>query len=207
MKYRVVAISRTMGAGGDEVGQMVAEKLGFRYVDSEIIDRAAEQAGVARDTVERSEARKGLVERILENIARGSTGMHGHDPGAAALIVEATPAYEQIIAGVIHETANQGNVVIVAHGASIPLAGRPDLLRVMVTAPVEVRMARYATSPRISEGEARKAIADSDKAREDYFRRFYNLDRELPTHYDLVVNTEALSSEQAVNAVLAVARG
>ena len=52
---------------------------------------------------------------------------------------------------------------------------------------------------------ARKLVADSDAARADYFHRFYHLERELPTNYDLVVNTDVLTVEQAQAAVLAIA--
>ena len=44
-------------------------------------------------------------------------------------------------------------------------------------------------------------MKDSDAGRRDYLRRFYNVDNELPTHYDLVVNTDALSVEQAAELI------
>jgi cytidylate kinase len=44
-------------------------------------------------------------------------------------------------------------------------------------------------------------VKDSDAGRRDYLRRFYNVDKELPTHYDLVVNTDVLSVEQAAELV------
>ena len=37
MHVRVVCISRAMGAGGETIGQLVAQHLGFRYVDEHII--------------------------------------------------------------------------------------------------------------------------------------------------------------------------
>ena len=46
MAATVVCISRTMGAGGEEVGRLVAGKLGFDYVDEDIVKRAAERGEV-----------------------------------------------------------------------------------------------------------------------------------------------------------------
>ena len=46
-------------------------------------------------------------------------------------------------------------------------------------------------------------MRDSDRERTDYFRRFYGLDQELPTHYDLVINTDQILPEQAVNLIVA----
>jgi cytidylate kinase len=201
--FDVIAISRTLGAGGESLGEALADALGYRYVDSEIIDRAAALAKVTPTEIARVEARKGLLQRILENMARGSVG------GAAglmepALIDVTEPGYEQLIIDVIRETADMKAVVIVAHGASIPLGGRSDVLRIMVTAPMTVRAQRIAAERGVGFEQATQAVEESDAARADYFRRFYNLDRELPTHYDLVVNTEALSIEQAQATILAV---
>lgn len=65
MACRVICISRFLGAGGEEIGRSFAGKLGFRYVDDEIIARAAERAGVDPETVEQVEHTPGLALRIL----------------------------------------------------------------------------------------------------------------------------------------------
>ena len=46
-----------------------------------------------------------------------------------------------------------------------------------------------------------------DDDRHGRFRRFYHLDAELPTHYDLVVNTDRLPPEEAVAIIVAAAQG
>ena len=53
---------------------------------------------------------------------------------------------------------------------------------------------------------ARRTIAESDAGRAEYLKRFYRIDRELPTHYDLVVNTDTLSPEQAASIIEQAAR-
>lgn len=204
MQFNVIAISRTLGAGGEDLGSTLADSLGFRYVDTEILDRAAAVAGLTRGDIERVEARKGLLTRILENLAR-SGALAGAGEGVPPDLL-ALPGYEQLIVDVIRETADMQFVVIVAHGASIPLAGRAGLLRIMVTASKETRVKRVAQAQGVPEEQARRTVDDSDKARADYFRRFFNLDHELPTHYDLLVNTDVLNVEQAGAAVLAVAK-
>jgi hypothetical protein len=44
-------------------------------------------------------------------------------------------------------------------------------------------------------------VKKSDAARRDYLRRFYDVEEELPTHYDVIVNTDLLSIEQAARLV------
>jgi cytidylate kinase len=59
---------------------------------------------------------------------------------------------------------------------------------------------------RIITEEAERRIAASDRERLEYFKRFYKVQQELPTHYDLVINTDALTTTQAVAVVLAAAQ-
>jgi cytidylate kinase len=200
MASKAVSISRTLGAHGEEVGHAVAEALGFRYIDNEIIDGAADRAGVSPDVVAQNEKTQPLLVRILEAIAKA--------PVEPEMMVEQakhpvnlTSAYEDLIEQVIVETAQQGDVVILAHGASIPLAKVPSVLRVLVTASTAVRAVRVAADQDIDAKEAEKAVKESDKERERYFERIYELDRELPTHYDLVVNTDALTPANAAQIV------
>lgn len=68
MPSQVGCVSRTLGAGGEEVGYAVASSLGFRYIDEEIVVRAAAEADVEPAIVAEAERRQPLIERILAAI-------------------------------------------------------------------------------------------------------------------------------------------
>ena len=200
MASKAVSISRTMGAHGEEVGRIVAKELEFRYIDNEIINQAAERAGVSPETVAQNEKTQPLLTRILEAISK--------TPVEPEMMVEQakhpvnlTSAYEDLIEQAVVETAQQGNVVILAHGASIPLAKVEGVIRVLVTASEATRAERIAADQGIDAKKAGDAIKESDKERERYFERIYELDRELPTHYNLIVNTDTLTTEQAAQII------
>ncbi|MBI5946602.1 MAG: cytidylate kinase-like family protein [Chloroflexi bacterium] len=207
MAKKVVAISRAMGASGEEVAQAVAKDLGYRYVDDEIISRAAQAAGVAPDVVGEVEHTRPLMARILESMAVSSAGVGGMGEYAVMSATPPSKGFEQLIQQVIRQVAEEGNVVLVAHGASIPLAGMNGLLRVLVTASPDVRAGRLDGSTQMGESKAKKAIDDSDKQRADFLKRFYNVKQELPTHYDLVLNMDTVSVGDAVKTVVALAKG
>jgi cytidylate kinase len=85
------------------------------------------------------------------------------------------------------------------------LAGNPDVLRVHVTASPKTRVRRmWITNKLISEDEHARYVAESDQQRQKYLKKFYGVAEEMPTHYDLVINTDVLEPERAVAAVLAV---
>jgi cytidylate kinase len=203
MASQVVAISHSAGAGGRDVGTIVAERLGFRYVDEGIIALAAEKAGSSPAIVADAERRRSLVDRILgalEFAGPADASVYGQGMIFEQMKQRDMPA---LIREVIFEVADRGRVVIVSHGASVPLGRRPDVLRVLVTASVDIRARRVAEAHGLDDAQARKRVAEEDDARAQFFRRFYDVDREVPTQYDLVVNTDALSPADAAELVLA----
>jgi cytidylate kinase len=192
--HDLVCISRAAGAAGEEVGRLVAERLGVRYVDEEIILQAAAKAGLDPETVADEERRKPLFTGLLGYLAAGA------DPTIIPLDTESVPSesVRALIRDAIEEVGAAGGAVIVAHAASYALGGHePRPLRVLITAPPGVRAARIAAADGLGEREAAKAVGRSDADRADYLKRFYGVSQELPVHYDLVVNTEALSIDRA----------
>lgn len=202
---KVVAISRATGAEGERIGALVAELLGFRYVDEEIITRAAEKQGVDPAAIADAERRKSVILRLLEGL--GQSGAAGATPGGPMWVPDDATELAQsrdrraLIRETIHETAEQGDVVIVAHAAAFALAGRDDLVRVLITAPAEIRTRRLAEARDGDQAKAATELKRSDEARAAYLKTFYEVQRELPTHYDLVVNTEVLDPDEAADLI------
>lgn len=200
---RVVAISRAMGAEGERIGALVAERLGFRYVDEEIISSAAERQGVDPATIADAERRKGVLMRILEGLGQTGAASATATPGGPMWIPDdsselvRTHDLRTLIRETVVETAARGDVVIVAHAASFALADRGDVLRVLITAPTEARTARLVQARGVDASEAVRELKRSDEARASYLKGFYGIDRELPTHYDLVVNTDRVDAGAA----------
>ena len=210
MTCRVVCVSGPDGATMREVARGVAEGLGFALVDEEIVIRAAAEAGVEPRVVADVEKRRSFMERALDALASSSDATAFAFAGGAGGFVtsDSVPVSDELrdlITVAIEETAARGSAVIVAHAASHALAAKPDVLRVLVTASVETRCARVASESGLDEKDAVRAVASGDAARADYLKRFYGARAELPTQYDVVVNTDRLSADDAVSLVLRAA--
>ena len=207
MSFRAVCISLLEGAGGAQVGRRVAERLGFAYIDEEIVASAASKGGVSVEDIADEERRKSALRRLLEEIGRGSgaesIGLAG--PSAQTLAGAAPDEIRALIVEAIEETAARGDVVIVSHAASHALASRREVLRVLVTASPATRAKRLSEERRVQPKEAEKLVKAADAARSDYLRRFYEIESELPTQYDLVLNTDQLGSERAAELVATAA--
>ncbi len=190
-----------------DVGRLVAERLGFLYVDEEIVARAAARGGISAADVADEERRKSLTARILRSVFDGGSSamalgvsvpvMTGEEPGSSEI--------QALIREAIEQTAARGDVVISAHAASHALEPSARILRVLVTASPATRALRISEEAGVDIAKAERTVKAADAARRDYLKRFYDVAEELPTQYDLVVNTDIISLEQAAAFVVGAA--
>jgi cytidylate kinase len=207
MRRETVCISSSDRALGRAAGRLVAERLGLRYVDEDIIAAAAAKARIDPAMLADVEERKPLIRRLLEDSSAAELAVGGFAP---PFVGESQPRSDELrtlIRDAIEQTASEGRVVIVAHAASFALAGREGLLRVFLTASPETRARRLATAREPGQLEASRELKAADAARADYLRRFYGVRSELPTHYDIVINLDVLSVEEAAALIAQAAAG
>jgi cytidylate kinase len=200
MNTRVVTISRQVGTSGEEVAAAVAKRLGFRVIDYQVIQAAAEEAGVSPETVSEAEHTPSLMTRLLEALARNPSM-----PVAAwadPLPLTSSPLftsadYRKFVEDVIRDIAEQGQCVIVGHAAQTILRGRFDTLGVLVTGSPQYRSRRIMVGMGVDEKTALKTVERTDNERLDYFRRFYDTGWLSPWVYDLCINTDHVNPQQA----------
>ena len=209
MPYKTVCISSEDGAEGEKSAQLVARTLGFPLIDEDIVTRAAVEAGVDEDVVADVERRKTRVVRLLEGLGSASldAGYFAAAHESAGYGQAASDELRGLIRSVIEDTAADGNVVIVAHAASLALASRGDVLRVLVTASTQTRQRRLAGSLGVDEKEAGRAMKRGDAGRADYIKRFYGIGAEQPTHYDVVINTDKVTPDDAARLIVEAVAG
>jgi cytidylate kinase len=193
-----------VGTAGEEVAQAVATKLGFRFIDYQVIQDAAREAGVSPETVSEAEHTPSLMTRLLEALARNpsmpAAGWADPVPLAASPMYTSND-YRRFVEQVIREMADQGECVIVGHAAQVILRERFDTVRVLVTGSNAHRARRIKTGMGVDEKEALKIIEKTDHERTDYFRRFYDTGWLTPCSYDLCISTDHLNPEQAADLV------
>jgi len=204
MNTRVISISRQVGTAGEDVATALAKNLGFRFIDYQVIQDAARDAGVSPETVSEAEHTPSLMTRLLEALARNPSmpvaAWADPVPLAASPLFTSTD-YRKFVDDAIRAMAEQGNCVIVGHGAQVILRDRFDTVRVLVTGSTPFRMRRIKAGMGIDEKEALKTIERTDSERKDYFRRFYDTGWLTPGTYDLCISTDHLNPEQAAEII------
>jgi cytidylate kinase len=202
MNTNVISISRQVGSAGEEVAYAIARKLDFRVVDYQVIQEAAQEAGVAPETVSEAEHTPSLTTRILEALARNPSMPVATwaDPLPLAQSPLSTSAdYRKSVEDAIRGVAEQGRCVIVGHAAQVILKNRLDTLRVFVTGSRQFRTRRIMSGMGVDEKTALKTVERTDSERVEYFRRFYDAGWLMPCTYDLCINTDHLNPEQAAD--------
>ena len=204
MNTRVIAVTRQVGSSGEEVAQAIAQGLGFRYVDYQVVQDAAREAGVSPETVSEAERTPSLLTRILEALAKnpGLPAAGWADPVSLSISPLMTSSdYRKFVEDVVRALASEGNCLILGHAAQVILKDRPDTLKVLVTGSRRMRVRRVMVGMAVDEKTAQKTVERTDAERVDYFRRFYDTGYLTPCTYDIVVNTDHLSPGQAAQIV------
>ena len=173
-------------------------------MDNEVIEQAGEWAELAPAFVGDVERRRPFLDRVLGLMTPATTAAPVVPSKADGRILPADTELRQLIKQVLASYADAGSVVIVAHAASFALAGR-NVLRVLVTASPETRAKRLAAERGVDDRTAARLIRSEDSGRANYLKQFYGVDNELPTYFDLVVNTDVLTPENAGATIVAAA--
>jgi len=200
-----IAISRLYGGGGGEVAARLAQRLGWHLIDHEVVVRVARALGITQEEAEEHDEHvEGLITRMLASMALAypdTTGLAPLPPHAASARYQA--ALRKVIVG----AADEGNAVIVGRSGSIILADRPDVLRLLVVAPLESRIRYVSRREGLDAEAARRRIEQKDRDRTRAMQEHFQAAPTDPLHYDLVINTGILTLDDAVDlALLALER-
>lgn len=210
MARTVITIARQIGSDGDKIAADLAQALGVQLIERQIIEAAAKAADVSPEMMEQSEKAPSLLERMLEYLGAHGTGVDPIVEFPTQTIMTAggfnpaltTDAYRALVEQVIRKTAEETDAVIVAHGSSIVLREVPYVFRVLVCAPLRVRVQRLQEMLGYSAEEAEQDIREDDKTRAEYFQTYHKVNWINPAIYDLSINTGRLSIETAVELIV-----
>jgi CMP/dCMP kinase len=179
----VITISRMYGAGATELAGMLATRLGFRVIDNELLELAAQHSGMDLEKIERVYEQRPSFQDLR-------------------IYKERSEKYITAVNEVLDQLAREGNVIIVGRGANLALLTYRNVLNLRVVADFDVRLRRVMQRQGLNEAEARRLITDTDYAREAYYRYLFNVMPDDPLVYDMTLNTSRLTLEEAAAIVI-----
>jgi cytidylate kinase len=197
---QVITVEREYGSHGAEYAHRLAERLGWKVIDSCIIDDVARKAGVEPNLVKRCDERiDPWFYRFNKSIWFGSLErLPGHpDVFDSEKMVEFIRHY-------LLEQAEQGHCVVVGRGAACTLAKAPGAFHVFVYAAL-ARKVRWLEEhfPEHAKDAEREILA-TDRRRAEYIRRYHQREWDDRRLYHLMMNS-CMGMDAMVEATLEAA--
>ena len=197
-KRFAITIARTLGSDGGEIARRVAQQLNIRFIDKELLSIASSESGI-------SEALFNVMdEKLNRRIFRQSTAAYRGEVYA--------PGHEDFLSNknlfeyqskVLRDIYNQGEpFIVVGRAGSFILDEFPNVVKVNVVASEQYCVENIMDRNCISESEARKLIANTNKYRYDFFKYFTGKEWGNPLNYDMCLNSSSLGIENCVQLIV-----
>ena len=203
----VITISREVGSGGRTIGRKLAEKLGVRFSDKDLIAALQKKLNLTADSIEEL---KGKKKRWLDDFIQmvAPVPMSGmlvdgdsdyiSEYNLSLSVNDVFEAEREILNGI----ADEGSCVIAGRSGFFVLKGRPNTVDILITASREKRIARIMDKQNLSRQKAEEVIDSVDKARDNYVQRYTGQSRYDARNYHIVLNMDYITEDQAVEMIL-----
>lgn len=189
----VITISSEPGSGGRVIAQGLAKRLGLDLFDRDIIKEIAERAHIGGAVIETMEKERfSGIKDFISSIVNDRYLWPG--------------VYLDHLMKVVAVIASHGNSVIVGRGANY-LIPPEDRLSIRVIAPLETRVNNVAEAFGVTREEAKRRVINRENRRSAFIRQSFHADVADPCNYDLVINTQSLTIDAVLGAVIGMVGG
>lgn len=189
-KKIIINIGRQLGAGGLEIGRMLAQEFHAKYYDRELLNLAAEESGFSAEFFKRNDERKGFLRSFLSlpyGNGVGSTNFYQNNFSQESLFKFQSDA--------IRKAADEGSCVFLGRCADYVLRDYPNVVNVFITASLDTRIRVVAETKGISAEEAKKIIEQKEKKRAEYYNYYTGKLWGYAASYDLCIDASLLGFE------------
>lgn len=197
MNKKIITIARQYGSSGREIGQALAEKLGYKYYDRDLISLAAEKSGMNKEILH--EADEKAATSILYTLALGSSVMaHGVDH----INVPLNDKLYIVQSNIIKDIYNSGEgAVIVGRCADYILGDKENVIKVFISADFDQRVENVAERSEVNVSKAKDMVVKTDKRRANYYNYYTGKKWGKIENYDLVINSTKTGIDGAVKII------
>ena len=188
---RIITISREFGSAGRTIGKLVADKLGYKFYDRELIEKVAEETGFSKAYIkERGEYSPSASSFSYSFMGRSHDGLSTDD------------YLFSVQRKVILQLAEEGGCVIVGRCADYILRNRSDVLNVFIHADKKWRAKRIVEVYGANKYRPERRLDDKDKKRRINYK--YYTDREWGDYrnYDMSLNSGKLGIDTCVDIIV-----
>ena len=173
----VITIGRQCGSGGKKIGEIVAERLGIKCYDKELLTLAAKHSGLCEELFETHDEKPTnsfLYSLVMDTYSLGYTaGSYSDMPINHKVFLAQFDAIKKI--------ADEGPCILVGRCADYALEEYDNVLRLFVHADMNARIRRIARIYDLTDAKAKDMIMKTDKKRASYYNYYSNKNGESLT--------------------------
>ena len=192
-KKTIITISRQFGSGGRDVGKKLADALGIKYYDRELIEMAAKESGFDKEMFEDTTANTSRLFRFINTF--------GYSLGAPLSVMNDITMSDQIFliqSRVVEQAADSGPCVIVGRCADYVLDNRDDVLKVFIAGDMNDRKKRAIQYYEVDERDVEASIRKIDRNRKGYYDYYTDKKLGAAESYDVCLNTSVFGIDGCV---------
>ena len=190
-----VTISRQTGSGAMAIAQRLADylqehcpgKCEWAVFDRNLMDKVLEDHHLPK------RLSKFLPEDSISGIDDMVEELFGLHPPSWTVVRQCTET-------ILH-LAGLGNVILIGRGANVITRNMDNVVHVRLVGSVEKRVERLQKNNNLSRAKALEFIRLSDRGRARYLKKYFDATAEDPLLYDLVLNTDKFSEEEAARLI------
>ena len=195
----IYTIGRAFGSYGKQVGEKLAERLGIKFYDKELLQKAAKDSGFCEEIFENHDEKPTnsfLYSLVMDTYSAGNY--------SATPFLDMPLNHKVFLAQFdsIKKIAESESCVIVGRCADYALASNPKCLNVFIRADMEDRIKRISKRMDLTENKAKDMIQKKDKQRASYYNYYTSKKWGDSRSYDLCLNTSKVSVDDCVELIL-----
>lgn len=199
--HLAITIARQYGSGGRDIGIRVAELLGIKSYDKELITMAAQKTGMSPEVLNNIDER--ATNSLLYSLAMGPSGYGTPSFGFDMPVNDKLFVTQSEI---IREIAEENDCVIIGRCADYVLREHEKLISVFVYADFETRIKRVMDSKGISYNAAKELIVKTDKRRINYYNFYTGRKWGKFDHYHLSIDSDFFGTEAVAQLIANMAK-
>lgn len=198
----VITIGRQCGSGGKKIGETVAQRLGIKCYDKELLTLAAKNSGLCEELFETHDEKPTssfLYSLVMDTYSMGYSNSAYMD----------MPLNHKIFLAqfdTIKKLADEESCVIVGRCADYALAEYPNVVSVFVTGNDEERIEYLKQLYKVETAKAKDIMVKTDKKRASYYNYYSSKKWGDSRSYDLCINSSSVGIDGAVDMILELAR-
>ena len=161
----VITIGREFGSGGHEIGMKLAERLGIKCYDKELLELAAKESGLCEDlfaSQDEKPTNSFLYSLVMDTYSLGYTSSYMDMPINHKVFLAQFDTIKKL--------AERESCVIVGRCADYALEDNPFAVSVWIKADLDVRIQRIKKLYDLSDNKAADMIQKTDKRRQGICR-------------------------------------